>query len=70
MKSDGRAVALGENWTGGGDVVVVVVVAAAAVALLLLVLVLLGGVMEKVLAQADEYSGNCQRGNAGSKIPF
>jgi hypothetical protein len=68
MKSDGRAVALGENWTGGGDVVVVV--AAAAVALLLLVLVLLGGVMEKVLAQADEYSGNCQRGNAGSKIPF
>ena len=68
MKSDGRAVAFGENWTGGGDVVVVV--AAAAVALLLLVLVLLGGVMEKVLAQADEYSGNCQRGNAGSKIPF
>ena len=71
MKSDGRAVALGENCTGGDDDVFVAVVAfGVAVVALLLLLLLGGGIMEKELVQADEYSGNCQRVNEGSKIPF
>ena len=77
MKSDGRAVALGENCTGGdddddddADVFVAVVAFGVAVVALLLLLLLGGGIMEKELVQADEYSGNCQRVNEGSKIPF